>query len=192
MQPLVLQNLPERYAKHKASKTYNQLTHPFEDGVETQYASRSRFQCCQQDVPITLVANLLTADFRAGYELMVLEQTTPNPTYCANAACGAFIPPANYHGPDLARCGRCQIDTCRHCRTRDHPGRGCTADQATEQVRALAVVAGWKSCPRCQHMVERNGGCLHMTCRPPAGCGTEFCYRCGVLWQQCGSACQRR
>eukprot|EP00121_Abeoforma_whisleri_P007374 Awhi_evm1s6730 len=32
-----------------------------------------------------------------------------------------------------------------------------------------------KQCPSCKNLVERNGGCNHMTCR----CGTNFCYCCG-------------
>lgn len=158
------------------------------DGFESSYASRSRFQCCRQPVAVTLIADLLPPDFRARYELMVLEQSTPNPTYCANTACGAFIPPINYHGPDFARCDRCHGDTCRHCRTMAHAGRGCTTDSATEQVRALAATTGWKTCPSCSNMVERRDGCLHMTCR----CGAEFCYRCGGLWVRCRSTCAGR
>lgn len=157
------------------------------DGIEAALASRSIFNCCQRSVPIALVADLLPANFQARYELMELEQNTPNPTYCANAECAAFIPPANYHGPDYARCLNCQTDTCRHCRTRGHEGRACTSDQATEQLRALAAVVGWKACPRCGTMVERRDGCLHMTCLPP--CRAEFCYRCGGDWERCRSRC---
>ncbi|KAH7393088.1 hypothetical protein BKA66DRAFT_320879 [Pyrenochaeta sp. MPI-SDFR-AT-0127] len=156
------------------------------DGFEASFTSRSRYQCCQQHVPISLIADLFTDDFTQRYELLVLELTTPNPTYCANAACAAFIPPANYFGPDSARCDNCNTDTCRHCRTMGHVGRGCTTDQATEQVRALAAVVGWKTCPACTTMVERRDGCLHMTCR----CGAEFCYRCGGYWQVCRSRCE--
>lgn len=135
-----------------------------------------------------MVSDLLRPEFVAGYDLMVLEQTTPSPTYCATAACGAFIPPSSYHGPDAARCNQCGSETCRHCRTRDHPGRGCTADEATQQVRALAAITGWKICPTCSTMVERRDGCRHMTCH----CGEEFCYRCGGFWRLCMSRCEGR
>lgn len=155
------------------------------DGFEASFTSRTRFQCCQQPVSLSLIADVLPNDFIARYELMVLEQTTPNPTYCANAACATFIPPANYHGPDSARCGLCATNTCRHCRTTSHVGRGCTADAATEQVRALAAVVGWKTCPACGTLVERRDGCLHMTCH----CRAEFCYRCGGHWRDCRIRC---
>ncbi|OAL55280.1 hypothetical protein IQ07DRAFT_470942, partial [Pyrenochaeta sp. DS3sAY3a] len=144
------------------------------EGFEASAASRTRYHCCQQEVSISLIAEQFSDDFRQEYELMALEQTTANPTYCANTACAAFIPPTNYEGPDSATCTRCGRDTCRHCRTAGHVGRGCTADQATELVRALAAIAGWKACPSCATMVERREGCRHMTCR----CGAQFCYSC--------------
>jgi hypothetical protein len=50
-----------------------------------------------------------------------------------------------------------------------------------------------KMCPTCGMVIERNGGCDHMTCR----CGTHFCYVCGRYnrmqprWDgSCGSQCR--
>lgn len=34
-------------------------------------------------------------------------------------------------------------------------------------------------------MVERNGGCLHMTCI----CGYEFCYKCAAPYEKGGHVC---
>lgn len=155
------------------------------DGMEASFSSRSIFQCCQQNVPPALVADLLTANFHARYELLIAERTTHNTVYCANTKCGVFIHSANYHGPDLARCIQCGTETCRHCRTSNHADRVCTVDETTEQVRALAAETGWKPCPSCGTMVERTEGCLHVTCR----CTAEFCYRCGGDWWKCQSAC---
>ena len=38
--------------------------------------------------------------------------------------------------------------------------------------------ANSKQCPRCRIPIEKNGGCNHMTCRPPGGCGYEFWWSC--------------
>ena len=157
------------------------------DGFQSALDSRIPFQCCQQNAPITLIADALPSDFIARYDMMVLEYNTPNPVYCANTSCGVFIPPANYHGPDSARCLQCHTDTCRLCRTGGHVGRGCTTDHATEQVRALAATAGWKQCPSCGTMVEKNAGCRHMTCLRP--CHYEFCWRCSGPWRRCRNSC---
>src|SRR5689334_20633950 len=31
-----------------------------------------------------------------------------------------------------------------------------------------------KPCPKCESPIEKNGGCIHMTCK----CGHEFCWMC--------------
>ncbi|KAF1848786.1 uncharacterized protein K460DRAFT_255194, partial [Cucurbitaria berberidis CBS 394.84] len=155
-------------------------------GLEASLASRSIFKCClEQIVDVRLFADLLTPDFVNRYNLLVLERATPNPTYCAQPNCSAFIPPDNYHGPDSARCSQCRQDTCRHCRASGHAPLGCTSDPSTEQVRKLAGDKHWMTCPGCQTMVEKTEGCLHIVCE----CKTEFCYRCGGIWTKCRSDC---
>merc|ERR1712216_109236 len=39
-----------------------------------------------------------------------------------------------------------------------------------------------KLCPKCSNPIEKNGGCMHMTCRRPGGCGHEFCWICMADW----------
>lgn len=39
------------------------------------------------------------------------------------------------------------------------------------------LLANTKKCPNCHAAIEKNGGCMHMTCRKNAGgCGYEFCW----------------
>ncbi|KAI1129450.1 hypothetical protein F5Y10DRAFT_238273 [Nemania abortiva] len=111
---------------------------------------------------------------------MILELRTPNPVYCSNRACGVFVPPAQYQGPDTAACRVCGSVTCRICRNAAHAGI-CPQDVGMQQAVSLATRNGWRSCPRCNNMVERRSGCDHMTCR----CGGQFCYICGSVWGAC-------
>ncbi|KAM2993604.1 hypothetical protein FF2_045682 [Malus domestica] len=46
-------------------------------------------------------------------------------------------------------------------------------------VLELAKKNKWRRCPTCKFIVEKNEGCLHITCR----CGYEFCYACGKYWR---------
>ncbi|KAL3161579.1 hypothetical protein ABBQ32_010441 [Trebouxia sp. C0010 RCD-2024] len=40
---------------------------------------------------------------------------------------------------------------------------------------SLAQKKGWRRCPTCRHVIERDTGCNHIKCR----CGAEMCYACG-------------
>ena len=162
------------------------LTHDVVDAFEIGWNSRNPFQCCQQVISPDPFSGIISPPFQARYSLWLLERATPNPVYCSNRGCGAFLPPSLADGPDAFICIECNASTCQHCQSAFHPYRECAADVDTQQARALAATRGWKACPTCRSMVEKSSGCLHMTCR----CGTEFCYRCGQLYSLCTGNCR--
>ncbi|PPD73580.1 hypothetical protein GOBAR_DD29494 [Gossypium barbadense] len=43
-----------------------------------------------------------------------------------------------------------------------------------------------KTCPKCKRPIEKNQGCMHMTCTPP--CSYEFCWLCLRAWSSHGVA----
>ncbi|KAJ1983073.1 hypothetical protein H4R34_001495 [Dimargaris verticillata] len=57
--------------------------------------------------------------------------------------------------------------------------RKCIDDSET----ATWISAHTKECTRCKTMIEKNGGCNHMTCRK---CGYEFCWVCLGPWSEHG------
>ncbi|KAJ3218609.1 hypothetical protein HDU67_004913 [Dinochytrium kinnereticum] len=46
----------------------------------------------------------------------------------------------------------------------------------------LMVDREWKPCPRCGCIVEKDQGCVHITCK----CQHEFCFTCIKTWKTCG------
>eukprot|EP00493_Phyllostaurus_siculus_P014559 UN14784 len=52
-----------------------------------------------------------------------------------------------------------------------------TADETVQFCRQM----GWMQCFECGHVVEKRGGCDHITCI----CGAQFCYMCGSKWGSC-------
>ncbi|RZB74424.1 putative E3 ubiquitin-protein ligase ARI8 [Glycine soja] len=46
------------------------------------------------------------------------------------------------------------------------------------------ILANSKPCPKCKRPIEKNHGCMHMTCTPP--CKFEFCWLCVGAWSDHG------
>ncbi|KAH6673512.1 hypothetical protein B0J14DRAFT_638530 [Halenospora varia] len=155
-----------------------------QDGFKAALDSRAPFRCCKKALRIEDCMGLST-DFVIKYEEMMLELSTPNPMFCCNVQCAKFLPPRAIVG-DIGTCEKCSTETCRHCRRLPHPGTFCAEDKETKAVKELAKAKGWKTCPGCNHLIERWVGCLHMIC---SRCQTAFCYRCSKPWKDCESTC---
>jgi len=103
--------------------------------------------------------------------------------WCSHNTCGSG---QLHHGASqVMRCFKCRRKTCFTHRCRWHKNRTCSQyDQdaaACEEVallQALQKGAGIKQCPQCRQGIQKNDGCDHMTCKKPAGCGFQFCWRC--------------
>ncbi|KAH9624714.1 hypothetical protein KSS87_015613 [Heliosperma pusillum] len=46
------------------------------------------------------------------------------------------------------------------------------------------ILANSKPCPKCKRPIEKNQGCMHMTCNPP--CKFDFCWLCLGAWSEHG------
>lgn len=58
------------------------------------------------------------------------------------------------------------------------------ASDESENVKWM--IANTKKCPKCRSPIEKNGGCMHMTCNIPS-CRHEFCWLCRGPWSEHGS-----
>jgi E3 ubiquitin-protein ligase RNF144 len=158
-----------------------------QNGFKSALISKTPFKCCKKALSVEGCLGLST-EFVAEYEEMMLELSTPQPLYCCNAQCAKFLPPRAIVG-DIGTCEKCRSQTCRHCRRWAHFGTFCEEDKETKAVKDLARQKGWRTCPGCNHLIERESGCLHMIC---SRCQTAFCYRCSKRWKDCESTCPDR
>lgn len=157
------------------------------EGFEGALKAKTPLKCCNKVLDIGECEGLDTA-FVGRYKEMVIELTANNPAYCHARKCGVFLPPRMFVG-DVGTCEKCKAKTCKHCRQKVHLGRFCEEDQDTKAVKELGRRKGWKTCPGCNHLIERQDGCLHMVC---TRCQTAFCYRCSKKWKDCESTCPDR
>jgi len=58
---------------------------------------------------------------------------------------------------------------------------------ADESENVKWMQANTKKCPKCKSHIEKNGGCMHMSCRK---CTHEFCWLCRRDWKN-HSACNK-
>jgi len=131
------------------------------------------------------VTKVLSGDLLERWALKTLRYSL-NLFTCPNVSCGALIEEPNGHVPrglSVVSCPACWASICLKCRERQHPGRGCRDSEEVAQANAalynVAMMRGWRRCPKCRILVERTFGCSHILCR----CGSHFCYRCGSKWK---------
>lgn len=66
---------------------------------------------------------------------------------------------------------------------------GGDTTQSEESMNAAWIAMHTKPCPRCHKPIEKNQGCMHMTCqRRSGGCGHEFCWLCLGDWSSHGDS----
>ena len=78
----------------------------------------------------------------------------------------------------------CGNEICRICGENDHFPSNC-GDIKTWARIVNANEAQWlhdivtQQCPMCKMAIDKNGGCIHMTCK----CGHSFCWICMKVWK---------
>ncbi|BBN09086.1 ariadne-1 [Marchantia polymorpha subsp. ruderalis] len=90
---------------------------------------------------------------------------------------------------------KCSFRFCWHCSEEAHRPVDC--DTVGKWLGDLKVngeseninwiLANSQLCPKCKRPIEKNQGCMHMTCTPP--CKFEFCWLCLGDWRD--HACNR-
>ncbi|CAN6877168.1 unnamed protein product [Brassica oleracea] len=80
----------------------------------------------------------------------------------------------------------CSRSFCWNCTEEAHRPVDChTVAQwirknSAESENMNWILANSKPCPKCKRPIEKNHGCMHMTCTPP--CKYEFCWLCLNAW----------
>lgn len=122
-------------------------------------------RCCNRPVPADnpRVRGFVGAELLERYQVRKAEMETKDRTYCHEAPCSRFIPPANIE-KDIATCPGCGSRSCAVCKGAAHEGRQCPPpDGDLKKLMALAERRGWRRCAECRRMIERTDGCSHIS-----------------------------
>ncbi|KHG25604.1 putative E3 ubiquitin-protein ligase ARI8 -like protein [Gossypium arboreum] len=85
---------------------------------------------------------------------------------------------------------RCSYSFCWNCTEEAHRPVDCDTvakwilKNSAESENMNWILANSKPCPKCKRPIEKNHGCMHMTCTPP--CRFEFCWLCLGAWSEHG------
>lgn len=157
----------------------------FDANVNDEYRFPPR--CCRQFISVDHLRDVLPKGTLALYNAKTEEYSTPHRLYCSNKTCTRFLGPRQSQ-PASITCTTCNSSTCAHCTASAHPTSvRCTIDRDLRQALVLGQSHGWQRCPQCRQLVEKNTGCMHMSCR----CGAQFCYRCSIEWNKCSCSSGR-
>ncbi|VFQ62552.1 unnamed protein product [Cuscuta campestris] len=84
----------------------------------------------------------------------------------------------------------CSYSFCWNCCEEAHRPVDCGTvakwilKNSAESENMNWILANSKPCPRCKRPIEKNQGCMHITCTPP--CKFEFCWLCLGSWSEHG------
>lgn len=84
----------------------------------------------------------------------------------------------------------CSHKFCWNCKEDAHSPVDCgTVSQwilknSAEAENTTWILANSKACPKCKRLIEKNHGCMHMTCGSP--CKHQFCWLCLGAWTEHG------
>ncbi|CAF1673830.1 unnamed protein product [Rotaria magnacalcarata] len=89
--------------------------------------------------------------------------------------------------PKQVQCSECSLVWCFRCSAPWHENLTCK-----QFIKGDRLLLKWinqkneeqwnaRKCPKCSSLIQRAGGCPHMTCQ---SCSCEFCYLCGRRYYQ--------
>ncbi|XP_057704477.1 cullin-9 [Corythoichthys intestinalis] len=151
--------------------------------------------CRAQPTPLFFLAIVTDKDTVAKYEKARLRgfvESCSNLTWCTNPqGCDQILCKENMG--NTGTCSKCGWSSCFSCNFPEaHYPASCghmsqwmddggfyEGMSAEAQSKHLAKLIS-KRCPSCQAQIEKNEGCLHMTCTK---CNHGFCWRCLKAWK---------
>lgn len=127
--------------------------------------------CSEKAIPPRHVAGFAPVSLMHEWAVKVDELKATGPLYCPLENCGQWIKVRRGILPrKRVDCRTCGTRVCLACRRRWHGGGACPDPGEDDEVLGMAKDQGWSRCYRCGHVVEKTGGCFHITWYVGRGC----------------------
>jgi len=127
------------------------------------------------------------------YELEHFVESNQSIKHCPAAGCDHFLILENKDGlsPDQIQSCECACgkEFCWNCQEDEHIPVRCetakswVAKNSSESENQNWILTFTKPCPKCSRPIEKNQGCMHMTC---SQCRHDFCWMCLDPWGKHG------
>ncbi|KAH7404412.1 hypothetical protein KP509_15G024600 [Ceratopteris richardii] len=147
---------------------------------------------CHAAVGEDMVRSLVSDEDRTKYTRYVLRsyiEDNRKAKWCPAPNCEFAVEFTLGGGPFDVVC-KCGYSFCWNCREEAHRPVDCDTvakwilKNCAESENMNWILANSKPCPKCKRPIEKNQGCMHMTCTPP--CKFEFCWLCLGAWSEHG------
>ena len=148
---------------------------------------------CNTAVSSHLVHTLCPSDIYSNYMMYLTRnfiETSTNMRWCPSPGCNKVASVAEHADLDITiTCNGCDSEFCFRCGSASHAPLTCellgrwNLKCADESENYLWIVNNTKKCPKCKQRIEKNGGCMHMTCK---SCRHGFCWHCLETWEAKG------
>ncbi|TXG72856.1 hypothetical protein EZV62_001435 [Acer yangbiense] len=147
---------------------------------------------CEAAVGQDMINNLASGEDKAKYSRYLLRsyvEDNRKTKWCPAPGCENAVDFAAGSGNFDVSCF-CSYSFCWNCTEEAHRPVDCgTVEKwilknCAESENMNWILANSKPCPKCKRPIEKNQGCMHMTCSPP--CKFEFCWLCLGAWSDHG------
>ena len=132
---------------------------------------------CQEKLPDKFILNILKSDINLinrykRYKLELEIINDPNKKLCTYPNCDSFLELIDIRNKDVT----CKNNHtfCFECLKKPHGKLPCN-ENIDKNFNEYAKNNFVKKCPKCSIIIEKNGGCNHITCTK---CGYQWCWLC--------------
>jgi len=154
------------------------------ENIKHEFPIKCTYTSCNSFIVVADILSILSGSLKDMQNPAILEFLGKNKQRFMN--CLTPDCPNILHHNRKIHCDACMKEYCTMCEVAYHTGRNCEEYKSWKNdPEGSKLFEQWKaqntkSCPFCHSAVERSSGCNHMHCRPPGGCDSHFCYKCGA------------